>query len=148
MGKTGRGTPEYCNVPINKIDAYCATMAKGLSGGGGGYIVGSNGLVTWLKQRSRTYIFSNALCPPIVNCARLSVKLLKESSERLEKRDANAALFRKLMRANGFKIIGNDDCPICCVWLVSEVKGRELELKLLERGIYTIMIGFPVCAIG
>ena len=120
IGKTGRGTPEYCGVPINQIDAYCSTMAKGLSGGGGGYIVGSSALAIWLKQRSRTYIFSNAICPPIVNCAWRSVQILKDNPEWIQKRDKNAAYFRKLMRANGFTIKGNDDCPICPVWMTDE----------------------------
>ena len=69
IGKTGRGTPEYCGVPMSDIDGYIATMGKGLSGGGGGYITGSYPIITWLKQRSRTYIFSNALPPTTVNCA-------------------------------------------------------------------------------
>jgi len=86
IGKTGRGTPEHCGVPMSDIDAYIATMGKGLSGGGGGYITGSHGVITWLKQRSRTYIFSNAICPPIINCARLAIKYLSENPQLFVKR--------------------------------------------------------------
>ena len=52
------------------------------------------------------------------------------------------------MRKNGFTIIGNDDCPICPVWIVDEQIGRKMELRLLEIGVYTILIGFPVCPVG
>ena len=69
---------------MEDIDCYIATMAKGLSGGGGGYITGSYGTITWLKQRSRTYIFSNAICPPVVNCAREAIKIINKRPEIFE----------------------------------------------------------------
>ena len=148
LGKTGRGTPEYRGVDIKDIDAYVSTMGKGLSGGGGGYLAGSNALITWIKQRSRTYIFSNALSPLIVNCARLAIKILSEDPTICERRIKMAKRFRKGMRAEGFTILGDDDCSICPVLLKDAYMGRKIELMLLDKGIYTIGIGYPVVAVG
>ena len=148
VGKTGRGTPEYCGVPMSDVDAYVATMGKGLSGGGGGYITGSYGVVTWIKQRSRTYIFSNALCPVIVNCARKAIEILSEHPNILEEHRAKGMRFRTGMRKNGFTIMGNDDCPICPVLIKDELWCRKIELELLQRGVYVIAVGYPVTALG
>ena len=69
IGKTGRGTPEYCNVSVSEIDALVSTMAKGFGGGMGGYTAGKSVLINYLKKRSRTFVFSNSLSPPIIGGA-------------------------------------------------------------------------------
>ena len=148
IGKTGRGTPEYNDVPMSEIDAYIATMGKGLSGGGGGYITGSYPIITWLKQRSRTYIFSNALPPTTASCSREAIRILIANPNWFDEHKEKAHRFRNGMRKEGFEIMGNDDCPICPVFVKDELLCREVELELLRRGIYTIAVGCPVMEIG
>jgi glycine C-acetyltransferase len=133
---------------MSDIDAYIATMGKGLSGGGGGYITGSYPVITWLKQRSRTYIFSNALPPTTASCAREALRIFAKRPGMFDEHKEKAHRFRDGMRKVGFEIMGNDDCPICPVFTKDELLARELELALLKRGIYTIAVGYPVMEIG
>jgi glycine C-acetyltransferase len=148
IGKNGRGTPDYRGVPMSDIDAYIATMGKGLSGGGGGYITGSYGVVTWLKQRSRTYIFSNAICPPIINCARLAIKMFMNNPGLFEEHRLKSIRFREGCEKAGFVVMGNRDCAICPVVIRDELMCRAIELELLQRGIYVIAVGYPVTDLG
>ena len=144
IGKSGRGTPEYCGVPMEDIDGYIATMGKGLSGGGGGYITGSYPIMIYLKQRCRTYIFSNALPPTTVNGAREALRIFNRRPGMFEEHRQKAHKFRSLMRGYGFEILGNDDCPICPVFLKDEIIARKIELELLGKGVYTILVAYPV----
>jgi len=65
MGAGGRGTHEHLGV-MGRIDALTGTLGKALGGASGGYVSGRKELVAMLRQRSRPYLFSNSVAPPIV----------------------------------------------------------------------------------
>lgn len=84
LGKTGRGALEHCGVDINDIGLLISTLSKGLGGGGGGYVAGKYEVIKFLNQRSRSYIFSSTLGPPVVASARFCIKYINEHPEMFE----------------------------------------------------------------
>lgn len=148
IGKTGRGTPEYCGVDINEIPVYTSTIGKGISGSGGGYTTGRADMINWLKHRSRTFIYSNSLAAPNVAVAVKAIKILKESPEIFETLVNHAHRFRKGMKKNGFEIYGDDDCAICPIKIHDSKWAKDFETILGKRGIYVIAVGWPAGNIG
>src|SRR5438046_10620878 len=84
LGKTGRGTPEYCGV-VGKIDIITGTLGKALGGASGGFTSGRKEIVDMLRQRSRPYLFSNTLAPGIVGASIAVFDLLSETTDLLDK---------------------------------------------------------------
>ena len=146
LGKTGRGTHEYCGV-MDRVDIITGTFGKALGGASGGYTSARKEIVEMLRQRSRPYLFSNTLAPSI--CA-ASIKVLEKLTESTELRDRlfeNTHYFRKGMQAAGFSIEDGNH-PIVPVMLGDAKLAQLMSKKLLERGIYAIGFFFPVVPLG
>ena len=146
MGKDGRGTHDYHNV-IDRIDIITGTLGKALGGASGGYTSGKREIITWLRERSRPYLFSNTLAPMI---AATSIKVLEmlESSHDLPKQlHANSAYFRSGLQKLGFKLIDGDH-PIIPVMLGDAKLAKEMSDALLKEGIYVIGFSYPVVPLG
>lgn len=146
VGPTGRGTHEYHGC-IDRIDILTGTLGKALGGGSGGYTCGPEDLVQMLRQRSRPYLFSNSLPPPIVAASLESLKLLTESTELRDRLEANTAWFRREMTAAGFNIIPGVH-PITPVMLGDAVLAAKMAEKLLAKGLYVIGFSYPVVPMG
>ncbi len=104
IGQQGRGTHELHGV-MDRIDILTGTLGKALGGASGGYTSGNKVLVDWLRQRSRTYLFSNTVAPPVAAGALRAIELLQESTQLRDRLEANTAFFRKEMSARGFDIL-------------------------------------------
>ena len=116
LGATGKGTPELLGVE-GRIDIINSTLGKALGGATGGYTSGKKQVVDILRQRSRPYLFSNTLAPAVVGASLEVFKMLKESSEMVNKLQANVSLFRNSMTAAGFNCSGAMEYPIVPVML-------------------------------
>ena len=146
VGKTGRGTHEFHDC-MERIDILTGTLGKALGGGSGGYTCGSAELVQMLRQRSRPYLFSNSLPPPIVAASLESLKLLTESTELRDRLESNTTWFRTEMTAAGFHIIPGVH-PITPVMLGDAVLAANMAEKLLAKGLYVIGFSYPVVPMG
>ena len=146
FGKTGRGTEEYHDV-VGQVDFINSTLGKALGGASGGYTTGPKEVIDLLRQRSRPYLFSNTLPPPIVAGASKVLDILMKSSELTEKLAKNTTRFRQKMTSNGFRILGANH-PICPVYLGDARLATELADDMLKRGIYVIGFSYPVVPEG
>merc|ERR1712128_161473 len=146
FGKTGRGTEEFYGME-GSVDIINSTLGKALGGASGGYTVGSQQLVTLLRQRSRPYSFSNSLPPPVVACASRVFDMLFQSNSLVEKITSNTTRFRSAMTGAGFTV-GGDDHPICPVMLMEEKLNQEFAKEMLAEGVLVIPLSFPVVARG
>lgn len=142
VGKTGRGTHEYCGV-MGRIDIITGTLGKALGGAMGGFTSGKKEIIDMLRQRSRPYLFSNSLAPSIVGAAIQVVDLLSESTELRDKLEDNTKYFRTKMMQAGFDIKAGVH-PIVPVMLYDAKLSQVMADKLLEEGIYVIGFFFPV----
>jgi glycine C-acetyltransferase len=146
IGDKGKGTPEYCNV-MGRVDILTGTLGKAMGGASGGYTSASRAIVTWLRQRSRPYLFSNTLAPVI---AATSIKVLDilEQSDTLRKNlRANSQYFRAGMEALGFNLVPGDH-PIIPVMLGDAKLATKMADLLLTEGIYVIGFSYPVVPKG
>lgn len=146
MGKTGRGTHEYCGV-MDRVDIITGTFGKALGGASGGYTSARKEIVEMLRQRSRPYLFSNTLAPSICAGTIKVLEKLTESTELRERLFENTNYFRRGMQAVGFSI-ENGEHPIVPVMLGDAKLAQLMSKKLLERGIYAIGFFFPVVPLG
>ncbi|MEO9144154.1 MAG: glycine C-acetyltransferase [Ginsengibacter sp.] len=146
IGKTGRGTPEYCGV-TGKIDIITSTLGKALGGANGGFTSGKKEIIEMLRQRSRPYLFSNTLAPSIVGASIAVFDLLNKTTELRDKLEYNTKYFREKMTAAGFDIKPGHH-PIVPIMLYDAVLAQNFATKLLEEGIYAIGFFFPVVAKG
>ncbi len=142
MGKNGRGTPEYHNV-LDRIDILTGTLGKALGGASGGYTSGKKEIITWLRQRSRPYLFSNTLAPVIAASSIEVLKMLEGSHELIKKLHENTAYFRRALEKLGFKLIPGEH-PIIPVMLGDAKLAKTMADELLQEGIYVIGFSFPV----
>src|SRR3954453_3380239 len=115
MGKSGRGTHEFHNV-MDRVDIITGTLGKALGGASGGYTSGRKEIIDLLRQRSRPYLFSNSVAPPIVAASIKVLDLLTETAELRERLFANTRLFRERMTSHGFNIVPGEH-PIVPVML-------------------------------
>ncbi|KAK2190056.1 hypothetical protein NP493_90g00006 [Ridgeia piscesae] len=148
FGKTGRGTEEYIGLEPGRVDMINSTLGKALGGASGGYTTGPKELIDLLRNRSRPYLFSNSLPPPVVGTASKVFDLLMESSERTEKLVANTHRFRNRMAEAGFTVSGDKDHPICPVMLTDEKLASTFSEHMLERGIFVVGFSYPVVPKG
>lgn len=146
MGQHGRGTHEYHNV-MGRVDVITGTLGKALGGASGGYTSGRKEIITLLRQRSRPYLFSNSVAPPIVAASIKVLELLSETSELRERLFANTRLFRERMSANGFQILSGEH-PIVPVMLGDAALATRFADALLKRGVYVIGFSYPVVPQG
>ena len=146
IGKTGRGTPEYCGVH-GKIDIITGTLGKALGGASGGFTSGKKEIIELLRQRSRPYLFSNTVMPAIVGASIAVLDMLSETTALRDKLETNTKYFREKMTAAGFDINPGVH-PITPVMLYDAVLAQNFAAKLLDEGIYVIGFFFPVVAKG
>lgn len=146
VGERGRGTPEHFGV-TDRVDIVTGTLGKALGGATGGYASGRREIVELLRQRSRPYLFSNTIAPPIV-AASLAVLDILEADPGLRARlDANASLFRERMTAAGFDLLPGSH-PIVPVMYGDAAAAGEAATALLDHGVYAIAFSFPVVPRG
>jgi glycine C-acetyltransferase len=146
IGATGRGTPEYRNC-LGRVDILTGTFGKALGGATGGYTSGRKEIIELLRQRSRSYLFSNSL-PPVIAATTLAVlKRLSASTGALARLTANARRFRDGMTARGFDIPAGDH-PIVPIILGDAVRATKMAELLLQEGIYVIAFIHPVVPQG
>jgi glycine C-acetyltransferase len=146
LGKTGRGTHEYRNV-MGRIDIITGTLGKALGGALGGFTSGKKEIIEMLRQRSRPYLFSNALAPSIVGASIAVLDMLSNTTTLRDKLEYNTQYFRTQMTAAGFDIKPGDH-PIVPIMLYDAVLAQTMAAKLLQEGIYVIGFFFPVVAKG
>jgi 7-keto-8-aminopelargonate synthetase-like enzyme len=147
IGKTGRGCIEYAGVEPTDIHFISSTLGKAVGGGGGGYTAASKPIVDFLRQTSRTFIFSNSLCSPIIGASLKAFQILDEETWRFAKLKENGVRFRRAMKNNGFFVYGGEDCPICPVHLRDAYYSRYFEVEMMKLGYYIIALAFPVVPI-
>lgn len=142
IGKTGRGTPEYCGVH-GKIDIITGTLGKALGGAMGGYTTGKKEVIEMLRQRSRPYLFSNSLAPAIVAAGIEVFNILSESTELRDKLESNVKYFKEGVRAAGFDF-KDGESAIVPIMLYDAKLSQTMADKLLDEGIYVIGFFYPV----
>jgi glycine C-acetyltransferase len=142
MGKHGRGTPEYHGVQ-ERIDIITGTLGKALGGASGGYTSGRKEIIDLLRQRSRPYLFSNTLAPPIVAASLKTLELLSRSTELRDRLESNTKLFREGMAKRGFQITPGVH-PICPIMLGDAVLAARMAESMLRRGVYVVGFSYPV----
>jgi len=146
VGEKGRGTPEACGV-MGRIDILTGTLGKALGGASGGYTSTRREIAEWLRQRSRPYLFSNALAP-VVAAASLAVLDLLEGGDDLRRRlFENSAYFRAGLETRGFSLVPGRH-PIIPVMIGDAVLASRMAERLLDEGIYAVGFSFPVVPKG
>ncbi|MGD1820102.1 MAG: glycine C-acetyltransferase [Pleomorphochaeta sp.] len=140
IGKTGRGTPEYCGV---EVDLISTTFGKALGGASGGCISGKQCLIDLFRQHARPYLFSNTLAPAIAGGTLKVLELIEKDNPFREKTMENAKYFREKMEEAGFDLV-KGDTAIVPIMLYNEVKAVKMAEKLLDEGVYVIGFCYPV----
>jgi glycine C-acetyltransferase len=146
VGGKGRGTPEACGV-TGRIDILTGTLGKALGGASGGYTSGHGSIIEWLRQRSRPYLFSNALMPAITATSLAALDLIEENDALRRRLAENAARFRSGMERLGFKLVPGSH-PIIPVMLGEAPLAVAMAERLLAEGIYVIAFSYPVVPKG
>ena len=146
VGKTGRGTHEYCGV-MGRVDIITSTLGKALGGAMGGFTSAKKEIIDMLCQRSRPYLFSNSLAPSIVGAASKVIDLLSATTSLKDKLEKNTRYFRAKMMDAGFDIKKGSH-PIVPVMLYDAKLAQQMSEELLTEGIYVIGFFFPVVAEG
>ena len=146
IGKTGRGTPEYCQV-MDRIDVITSTFGKALGGASGGFTSGRQEIIDILRQRSRPYLFSNTLAPSIAAATLKALEILSTSDELRNKLKQNSTYFRSEMEKHGFTLLGKDH-PIIPVYLGEAKLAQQVAKKMLEKGVYVVGFFYPVVPQG
>ena len=146
LGKTGRGTHEYRDV-VGKIDIITGTLGKALGGASGGFTSARKQIVELLRQRSRPYLFSNSVAPPIVAATLKGLELLMQSTELRDKLEENTKFFRAALTERGLTIKPGTH-PIVPIMLGDAAKSQRFAARMLEKGVYVIGFFYPVVPHG
>ncbi len=146
LGANGRGTHEHCGV-MGRIDIITGTLGKALGGAQGGYTAARKEIVTWLRQRSRPYLFSNTLAPVVTATSLRVLDILESGSGLREHLMSNSNYFRERMSALGFDLVPGEH-PIIPVMLGDAKLAGDMADRLLNEGIYVIGFSFPVVPKG
>jgi glycine C-acetyltransferase len=146
VGENGRGTPELKGV-MDRVDIITGTLGKALGGASGGYTAGRREIVELLRQRSRPYLFSNTLAPPIAATSLKVLELLESGGELRARLRDNTARFRTRMTELGFDVLPGDHPIVPIMYGDAVLAGRTAE-AMLERGIYVIAFSYPVVPAG
>jgi len=146
LGKTGRGTHEYRGV-IGKIDIITGTLGKALGGASGGFTSGRKEIVDLLRQRSRPYLFSNTVAPPIVAACLKALEILTASTELRDKLEENTKYFRAAVTERGLTIKPGVH-PIVPIMIGDAAKSQKFAARMLEKGVYVIGFFYPVVPHG
>jgi len=146
MGPTGRGTPEHCGVAA-RVDIVTSTLGKALGGGSGGFVSSRRELITWLRQRSRPYLFSNSVPPVVAGVSLRVLDLLEHSPDLRTRLFENTRHFRAGLEKAGFSLKPGEH-PIIPVMLGDAALASRMADQLLERGVYVIGFSYPVVPKG
>jgi glycine C-acetyltransferase len=146
LGAKGRGAAEHHGV-LGGIDIYTSTLGKALGGGAGGFTAARQPIVELLRQRSRPYLFSNSLPPPIVAGALEALDIVQREPHLRERLWENTAWFRQRMNQAGFELRGGAH-PIVPVMLYEAELAQKMAAELLREGIYVIGFSYPVVPKG
>jgi len=146
LGRTGRGTPEHEQV-MGRIDLLTGTLGKALGGASGGYTSGRKELIELLRQRSRPYLFSNTLAPPIAGATLKVLDLLTTSTALRDKLEESAKFFRAELAQHGLKLLPGTH-PIVPIMLGDAALATRFADAMLARGVYVIGFSYPVVPEG
>jgi glycine C-acetyltransferase len=146
VGKTGRGSPEHCGV-LGRVDIITSTLGKALGGASGGFTAARQEIVDLLRNRSRPYLFSNTLAPPIVAGSIAVLQRLSTTTQLRDKLEANTMRFREGMAKAGFAIRPGVHA-IVPIMLGEARLAVDFASKLLDEGIYVIGFSYPVVPKG
>ncbi len=146
LGPNGRGTHEHCGV-MGRIDIITGTLGKALGGASGGYTSGRKEIIDILRQRSRPYLFSNSVAPPIVAASIKVFELLETSSNLRERLMENTRFFRRGLTDLGFEIKPGEH-PIVPIMLGEAALAQKFAARMLEKGVYVVGFFFPVVPAG
>jgi len=146
MGKTGRGTHEHCGV-MGRVDIITSTLGKALGGASGGFTCANKIVIDMLRNRSRPYLFSNSVAPPIVAASIAVFDRLSTTTELRDRLEANTMIFREKMTAAGFNIPESVHA-IAPIMLGDARLAADMARDLLAEGIYVIGFSFPVVPKG
>ncbi len=146
MGPRGRGTHEHHGV-MDRVDIITGTLGKALGGASGGYTSGRQEIVDLLRQRSRPYLFSNTVAPPIVAGSLKALELLSASTELRDQLHENTGFFRSAITETGFDVLPGEH-PIVPIMLGDAALATRMADALLDKGIYVIGFSFPVVPKG
>ncbi len=146
MGEHGRGTSEYCGV-MGRVDIVTGTFGKALGGASGGYTAARKEIVDLLRQKSRPYLFSNALAPAICAASLKTLDLLEASTELRDRVHENANYFRKELSKLGFDLLPGEH-PIVPIMLYDAKVAQEFARRMLDKGVYVTGFCYPVVPMG
>ncbi|MFT4143949.1 MAG: glycine C-acetyltransferase [Mobilitalea sp.] len=146
VGKTGRGSIEYCGV-TGRVDIITGTLGKALGGASGGYTSGRKEIIDLLRQRSRPYLFSNTLAPAIGSASLEVFTMLNEDTTLRDQLENTTAYYRKQLVAAGFDIIPGVH-PIVPIMLYDEKTAVEMAKRMKEKGIFVVAFSYPVVPKG
>jgi glycine C-acetyltransferase len=146
LGAQGRGTHEFREV-MNRIDLTTGTLGKALGGASGGYTSGRRELIELLRQRSRPYLFSNSLAPPIVSASLKALDIVQRDPSRRRQLQENTVFFRDCLTSAGFQLLPGEH-PIVPIMIGDAKLAGEFAARLLRRGVYAIAFSYPVVPVG
>ena len=146
LGNEGKGSGDYHDV-LNDIDIITSTFGKALGGASGGFVSASKEIVETLRQKSRPYLFSNSLAPPLVAACIKVFDIIENDHSHKERLDKNTMYFREKIKECGFDIKGIDH-PIIPIMIYDEKKAVKMSEELLKKNIYVIAFSYPVVATG
>src|SRR5881296_258848 len=146
MGNNGRGTHEYHQV-MGRVDLITGTLGKALGGASGGYTSGRKEIIDLLRQRSRPYLFSNSVAPPIVAASLKVLELLSESTALRDTLETNTRFFREGLTMLGFNILPGTH-PIVPIMLGDAALATKVADAMLKKGVYVIGFSYPVVPKG
>ena len=146
LGEGGRGTPELAGV-MDRVDILTGTFGKALGGGSGGYVSAHAEIVALLRQRSRPYLFSNSVAPPMVAGALAALDVLQADTAPREVLRRNAELFRRRMTDEGFDLLPGEH-PIIPVMFGDAALAARIADAMLDEGVYVIAFSYPVVPVG
>jgi glycine C-acetyltransferase len=146
VGRTGRGTHEHCGV-MGRVDIITGTLGKALGGASGGFTSGRAEIVELLRQRSRPYLFSNTVAPPLVTGAIKAFELIEHDSTLRDRLEENTRFFRERMTAQGFELLPGEH-PIVPVMLHDAALAGKFADRMLAKGVYVVGFSYPVVPQG
>lgn len=146
VGAQGRGTPERFGV-AERVDIVTGTLGKALGGASGGFTSARREIIDLLRQRSRPYLFSNSLAPPIVAASLVAIDLVEDHPERRRRLDDNAVRFRQRLEGGGLDLIPGTH-PIAPIMIGDAARAARIADHALARGVYVVAFSFPVVPRG
>ncbi len=146
LGAGGRGTHEYRGV-MGRVDLTTGTLGKALGGASGGYTSGRKELIELLRQRSRPYLFSNSVPPPVVAASLKALEIVQRDASLRQRLEENTRFFREGLAALNFQLLPGEH-PIVPIMIGDAERAAAFAERLLERGLYVVAFSFPVVPHG